>query len=511
MPLPEVKAEVSLSSPTQAVLARLQATLAARRIQAYIVGGLVRDLVLGRPTMDIDVAVVTDALVLAEDLATALKAKAVVLDEVNGVVRLLPRERDGEWQIDLSAIQGGLETDLARRDFTLDALAIDLGRLPLDSADSSMTVAIIDPMGGLSDIRNRVIRAVSHDVFIADGARLLRAVRLAAEMGFTISADTEALIRRDHLLIGAVAGERVREELLRLLSLTGTDETMAYMQELGLLTTLIPELEPSLGLEQPKEHTWDVFYHSLKSVAALDFLLRRGDWRYTPRSVLDDVPWNDELERHFEERLSPLGTHRVLTKLAALLHDVAKPQTRAVSPSGRTRFFGHPQQGAPIAAAIAERLRLSGREVWLVEAIVRHHLRPVQVSHEGEPTRRAVYRYFRDVGDAAVDTLFFSLADHLATRGPELDLTNWRAHASIVAYMLAGRAAPEVVSPARLIDGYDLQEVFGLKPGPRIGDLLEAVREAQAEGEVSDREDALAYLRRLLAREGSNQAQGKDR
>jgi poly(A) polymerase len=163
------------------------------------------------------------------------------------------------------------------------------------------------------------------------------------------------------------------------------------------------------------------------------------------------------------------------------------------------RFLGHTKEGAAIVVNILERLRFSGREIKLVETMVQHHLRPMQMSNNGLPTRRAIYRYFRDTGETGIDILFMSLADHLATRGPRLDLTQWREHAQIVEYVLTERFKEEsVVLPPKLVDGHDLINIFELSPGPRIGQLLEAVREAYASGELTTREEALDYIRKQL-------------
>jgi poly(A) polymerase len=147
-------------------------------------------------------------------------------------------------------------------------------------------------------------------------------------------------------------------------------------------------------------------------------------------------------------------------------------------------------------------LRFSNREIKLVEVMVREHLRPGQMGQGGLPTRRAIYRYFRDTGEAGIDILFLGLADHLATRGAQLNLAQWQEHAQMVEYVLAQHFEQErLVIPAKLVDGYDIMNIFGLSPGPRIGQLLEAVREAQASGEVTNREEALAYLRDRLVTE----------
>jgi poly(A) polymerase len=149
-----------------------------------------------------------------------------------------------------------------------------------------------------------------------------------------------------------------------------------------------------------------------------------------------------------------------------------------------------------------ERLRFSNREAALVETTVQHHLRPTQLSQEGLPSPRAIYRYFRDTGEAGIDILYLSLADHLATRGPLLDSANWREHTRMVEYVISQRFQDSnITAPPKLVDGRDLIDIFHLSPGPRIGRLLESVREAQASGELTSRQEALAHLRRQLATE----------
>ena len=298
-------------------------------------------------------------------------------------------------------------------------------------------------------------------------------------------------------LLADVAGERVREELLRLLAAPQDSQCLAYFDELGLLTVIIPELAQTKGVVQPKEHFWNVFDHSMNTVAAVGFLLRQGSWEYAADEVLAITPWSTALAQHFDQEVSHSSTRGLLLKLAALLHDIAKPQTKAIDADGRMRFLGHAKEGAAMTANILERLRFSGKEIKLVEIMVQHHLRPMQMSHDELPTRRAIYRYFRDTGEAGIDILFLSMADHLATRGPHLDLAQWREHARLVEYVLSHRFQGEdVVTPPKLVSGHDLLNIFGLSPGPEIGELLEAVREAQASGELTTRGEALAYIKR---------------
>ena len=415
---------------------------------------------------------------------------------------------EAQWELDFSTFRGSIEQDLARRDFTIDAMAIELRQI-VDHPDllrvkqrvsSSVRIpGLIDPFNGVDDLRRGVIRAVAETAFESDAARLLRAVRLAAELGFSIDKKTEALIRRYSYLIASVAGERVREELLRLLAIPRAEQLLLYLDELGLLTAVFPELAETKGAEQPKEHFWNVFDHSLKTVIAVDFLLRQGTWEYASGEVLAAVPWSAVLAQHFDQEVSSGSTRRLLLKLAALLHDVGKPQTKAIDAGGRMRFLGHAKEGATIAANILERLRFSAKEVKLVETVVRHHLRPGQMSQEELPSRRAIYRYFRDTGEAGIDILFLNLADHLATRGAHLNLPHWQEHAQVVEYVLSQRFEQESIAhPPKLVDGHDLIKTFGLSPGPEIGEILEAVREVQASGELTTRQEAISFIDKLL-------------
>jgi poly(A) polymerase len=496
------------------ILVKLNQFLTERQIQAYVVGGFVRDMLLERPTADIDIAIASDVFEIAPQMSAAFGGKFVVLDASNQIARVVlfrqrtsssPNEEQSnqspvreQWYIDLSSLPGGIEADLGRRDFSIDAIAIELKSL-IESPSSFRT---IDPFEGQADLRRKSLKAVKETVFEEDPVRLLRAVRLAAELGFSITEETENLMRRFFPLISRVAGERIREEFLRLLATPEAGRSMRYLDTLGLLTGIIPELEPTRGVDQPREHHWDVLNHSLETVRAAEFLLRQGKWEYGSADILNAVPWSEKLHQHFATEVSNGSTHASLLKFAALLHDISKPETRIIA-DNRLRFFGHTEQGALVATAVLERLRFSNKEIKLIELMVRYHLRPTQMSHEGMPTQRAVYRYFRDTGDASIDILFLSLADHLAARGPELELEQWKWHSGQVNYLLTECLRQEsVASPPKLLDGHDLIEIFGLKPGPEIREILESLKETQAAGEVTTRDEALYYVKnRLLYRE----------
>ncbi len=490
---------VNIPEDVLSILIGVGGFLDRRRVEAFLVGGLVRDSIIGRPTADIDIAVAADAVLTAREMADAIGGKYVLLDEERGIARVVvPALHNDRWYIDLSGFDGDIEHDLARRDFTIDAMAVNLKKM----IDSPQSVEIIDPFGGRHDIENKVIRSLSSNVFKADPARLMRAVRLAAELGCEICPETASQMQESSVLVIQVAGERIHEELLRILASCRCGRFMRLLDQLGILTALIPELEPSRNVEQPVEHHWHVLDHCLETVSSAEFLLRQGSWEYTTSAVLEEVPWTNEIEQHFTEEISAGSRRSSLMKLAALLHDVSKPETKILT-GEKIRFFGHPEQGADIAAQILQRLRFSNREISQVEMMVRYHMRPTQMSHEGLPTQRAIYRFFRDTGSTGIDILYLSLADHLAARGPGLDPEQWTWHIGQVRSILEGYyQQPRVIAPVKLLDGHDLISLFGLKPGPEIRDILESVREAQAAGEIFSREEALSYAKnRLLYRE----------
>jgi len=466
--------------------------LAKEHYPAYVVGGFVRDWLLARSTVDIDIAVKGDATSIAQKIARANKGKYVLLDESNNVARVVVTN-GRQWHLDFSSFLDNIETDLARRDFTINAMAFELQGLVSGSP------RLIDPFSGKSDLKKKLVRAVSQQIFREDAARLLRGVRLAAELSFKIDPATENIIRRDCQLAKSVPGERLREELVRMLALPGAADLVRYLDSLGLLIALIPDLDELKEAKQPKEHYWDVFNHSVETIATAEFLLREGKWKYGKDNLLAVVPWSEDINRHFDEEVSGGSNRRLLLKLGALMHDIAKPATKTVDETGRTRFLGHARDGAAVAAAILERLRFSGREIKLVENLIYHHLRPAQMANEGMPTSRAIFRYFRDTEDAGIDILFLALADYMATHGPKLDIKEWKQHNLLISFILVEQSRQKSkVLPVKLIDGHDLMDTFSLQPGRLLGELLNQVREAQAAQELSTREDALELVRKEL-------------
>ncbi len=479
------------------LLAKLRELLGERGNVCYVVGGFVRDGLMGRTNSDIDVVVAGDAPLVASEVAKSFGTRVVPLDEVNQVARIVLPQAGGHWHLDFATMRGSIEEDLGSRDFTINALALNLA----DIRGGWSQVRVIDPLGGYRDLSSRTVRAASEASFQQDPARLLRAVRLAATLGFSIDPTTEALMQRDHELVTTVAAERLRDELCYILETPRAYHSFRYLDRLGLLDPIMPELAATKGAAQPKEHFWDVFDHSLETVAAVERLLRQESGEKEDE-LLTLVPWSPDIARHFARQVGAGPTRGSLLKLAGLLHDIGKPATKTIEQNGRMRFLGHAQLGAAMVVGLMERLRFSNRETKMVQLMIEHHMRPGYLVAQEMPSRRAIYRYFRDTAEVGIDTLFLALADHLATRGPTLDLDEWHRHAETTQYVLSKWFQEQAtVVPPKFIDGHTLIDKLGLAPGPQIGELLEAVREAQAAGEISTAEEALNFVTKRLGRE----------
>lgn len=475
----------------------------------WLVGGAIRDAALGRPFGDLDLAC-ADARALAARLARTFKGTLVTLDEANAVYRLVlaPTKAKVIKQIDIAGLQGkSITEDLARRDFTLNAAALELtGMIPASLAQS----AFIDPRSGLKDLAAGILRADIEENLTDDPLRLLRAFRIAAQLGLSIEEKTLKAIRRRSRLIQKPAPERVAAELLMLLAVPGASAWLKTLDEHGMLTALFPELEPSRRCAVDYYGAGGVLTHTLEVCARVDFLLT--NLRATYPALAGD------LQKHIAGRGGP--PFRALLLLSALLHDVAKPMTAKLI-DGRLRFFEHDIKGAAETEKILRRLRLSREQIGTASAIVRHHLRPGHLAASGPLTERAIYRFFRDLGPDAPGLLLVCWGDHasylpearlkrllkISTSDPKrsdlaslnpADARKTVQHLQLVSTLLRRwRDLSRAPAPERLLDGRDIMKALKIPPGPRIGELLERVREAQAEGEVRDRDGALALISRL--------------
>jgi poly(A) polymerase/tRNA nucleotidyltransferase (CCA-adding enzyme) len=465
----------ALGAAIRGALADLAALLGPAG-QAWLVGGAVRQALVGEPVEELDVAVPSGAIVLGRALADRRGGGFAVLDEERGVCRV-----PGPPPVDLADFRGPtLEADLHGRDVTVNALAVSVVALVASGA-----AVVEDPTGGLEDLAARRLRLCSPRAMADDPVRVLRAVRLALRPGWRLGKEVPGAARAAAPALIDVSAERVRDEIAAILGDPGSARGLRMLDRLGAMAALFPESGPMREASQPEPHRFDVWEHSLRAVEAADAIVAH------PGTL---GPHAGAAAEHLAEEMGDGLTRAHLLKLAALLHDVAKPETRSVA-EGRIRFIGHEVVGAARAGEVARRLRLSGRAVATVERLVRHHLRPMHLAQSGEITRRARYRLHRDLGADARGLVILALADAAAVRGEEPAAVWAGPGGSVLRALMGGMAeAEEQAATPPLLRGKDVMEAFGLGPGPTVGRLLARAREAQALGLVSSREEALGYL-----------------
>ncbi len=485
-------------------LKQIHTIAAARGVQVWTVGGAVRDALLERPVHDWDFAVNQDALELARAVGDALGGAYFPLDTERGTGRVILAAKDGaRLELDFAVLRGpDLETDLTVRDFTINAMALD------------ETGALVDPLGGEADLKANLIRATSENAFQNDPLRMLRATRLEAELGFEIEPQTAAWIRRDAPLLTLPSAERLRDEFVRGMAIPGAVAYLQHLDELGLLLYVAPEAESLKGITQSLPHRFDVWRHTLITVDTMEMVVAAvtGALLQPRPHILADTPpaaWGDiarmlsqfsgDIREHLAVELCDGRDRALLLKLAALLHDVGKSETWSEGADGRIHFYGHEPAGARIAAARLRRLCFSRDEWKRIHTIVEGHLRPPHLARANKVTRRAIYRYFRATGDAGVEIVLLSLADHLATWGSNLQEQRWARRLEVAELLLSHyfERREETIAPPPLVSGHDLMTALDLEAGPEIGRLIEALREAQAAGELQTREEALALASQM--------------
>ncbi|NJD60616.1 MAG: HD domain-containing protein, partial [Anaerolineae bacterium] len=407
-------------------------------------------------------------------------------------------------KVDISRYQADdLFGDLRGRDFTMNAMAVDIHRLQ----------ALIDPLGGAADLVSRSLRACSPSAFLSDPVRILRAVRFSINLELKIVPDTLSWMRAavDHL--PEVSPERIRDELFRILVSRHPGSSIRIFDKLGILVHTFPEVCQLKGVQQSSPHVLDAWNHTLSVLDRLEDLLEVLSITYEPDRaetlllglvVMKLGRYRQQIKEHFTNSLNPDRPQRGLLFLSALYHDIGKPSSQSTDECGKIRFLGHEQLGGRMVRQRGEALRLSSLEIERLVTIVNNHMRPSLLSHEAEPPgRRAVYRFFRDTGAAGVDICLLSLADVLATYGPILPPERWSRHLEVVRMLLEAwwEAKEERIFPTPLINGNELMAELDISPGPLIGDLLEAIQEAQFSHEVTTRQEAISLAEKLVSEE----------
>lgn len=472
----------------------------------YLVGGVVRDVYMRRPVHDLDLVALTDGQPIARRIANTLGGAYYPLDASRGIGRAIIESDGVPFTIDVAQARGpDLHADLVDRDFTVNALATPLDQLEM----------IIDPTDGLTDLSRQLVRQCSPHSISNDPVRMLRAVRISLSHGFHLTAETKAAIRENLPNLNNISEERIRDEFFKLLGGPRPHAALTILSVLGILDVLLPETSALMGVTQSPPHIYDVWRHTVGVVESMGqvfsvFGQRRDDettanfgmgtFKFAVNHLYRDIQTHLAATQWPNDR-----SHRALLILAALAHDIGKPSTRSVGDDGKIHFYRHEDVGADMVAAWGRRLALSNDEIDRLKTIVFHHLRPAQLARESSISRRSKYRFWHDVGVAGVDICLLSVADQLGKYGPTLPQDFWLKFVDNLRDLLEGyfQEQETLVAIKPLINGNDLIQQLGLQPSRQLGQLIEALREAQALQQFSTPAEALNWARDWLANIGS--------
>ncbi|MBD3246436.1 MAG: HD domain-containing protein [Candidatus Omnitrophica bacterium] len=461
-------------------LSRISSVLRDKKTEGWLVGGFLRDafLEISRPLVDFDFCLSSHTGASAREIARRIDGRFLVLDTTNETYRVVKKRRGRVYTYDFSRMRGeDIAEDLARRDFTINMLAVSLTARPR---------RLVDVHGSRKDLRQGLIRALSAEVFRADPLRILRAYSFMARYSFRIEAITRRVARETGPMLTEVSGERLQEELYKIFAAPTASPAVKLMSEDRVLDHIIPEVSAARGVHQGGYHHLDVWRHSLEAFTKCEQLWKRKFCRHPKISG-------------YLKRTVGAGHSRLQTvKFACLLHDLGKPEAKEITPR-RTIFHTHEKIGAGHVENICRRLRISQKETEALKKLVYWHLRPGYLADQHLPSQRALYRFGRDAGEETVAVLVLSLADWRATRGPLVDTKKRQRHERIMVQLIEYYLREKEKKPLpKLLDGHLLMRLFRLRPSPLVGEILRAVEEEQKIGTVSTRDQAEEFAREFI-------------
>lgn len=480
----------------------------------YLVGGSIRDAMLGlTEEHDLDFVLDDESVrPVARRVADSLHGAFYMLDDDRHTARVIVQSAKGqEVVLDFSAFRAeNLEGDLRGRDFTINAMSMDL----------FAPDRIIDPLGGAQHLHDKQLVVCSPSSFLDDPVRVLRAIRFALNLELKIDKPTYNLMQQAVIFLPNVSVERQRDEVFKILSGEKISTAVRLMERAGILSIVFPELGALKGVQQSSPHVLDVWDHTLATLQELEKIIHVLTGAYYEGSA-DNLRlgmatmllgrFRQNFSQHLNQSLSSNRSIRGLLYLGALYHDIAKPVVQQVNEEGRIRFFEHDLIGGRMLEERAKALALSQVECrWLSQFVAGHMRVNHLVRTDHSPSKRAIYRYFHELDELGVDVCLFSMADLLATYRTTLPQERWKRELETCRALLeAWWQKPETIRPVRLINGNDLQNELSLESGPVIGELLELVRELQAIGEISTRQQALDACRQWLMNRNAGSEQEK--
>ena len=437
--------------------------------EGYLVGGIIRDFLTGKSSVDRDIAI-KGAEEFAHKIAEKFDGTFITLDSVNKIYRVVLPDKTNF--LDISEIEGNsIEEDLKRRDFTINAIAYDL-----------KNDKFIDTTGGINDLENKVLRHISGKNFEEDPLRVLRGFRFFSTTGFKMTKELEREIKKYAHLIHNPAPERINYELMKLFGGQYAAETLIKMDEFGILEMLFPFVKEMKQVPPNTHHHLDLLHHVIETVNQIEI-------QYA------------NLEGEVKEHLQKVdfgGFPRINhLKLAGFMHDIGKYSCWTIEENGRHRFIQHADVGAELAVPYLKKMKFSKKQIEYITNMIKNHIYPSNVIASPDLSDKIMMRYIRKMEDNVIDNIILAKADRLSARGievtEEMVENNLNGLDRLLKFYLEKK---ETLKPLpKLLDGKEIMDIIGIQPSPELGKIIEALKEAQLNGEVVTKDDAVKFIR----------------
>ena len=440
--------------------------------EGYLVGGSVRDFLMGKGfSLDRDIAI-KNAENFAQKLAKQFDATFIVLDEENKIFRLVLKDKIN--YLDISEIQGNsIEEDLLRRDFTINAIAYDLKE-----------EKFLDTTDGIKDIETKTLSHIKDENFSDDPLRVLRAFRFQAVTGFEFSEGLKLAIEKFIPLAMNPAKERIMYEIMKLFGGNFASKSLLMMDDYGLLETIFPNVVEMKKVTPNTHHHLDLFHHVVETVRNIEELYLNG---------------TKDIQEHLDQ--TDFGGFPRINhlKVAGFLHDLGKFSTWTIEESGRHRFIKHDDVGAKMCQPLLKDLKFSKKQIEYISTMIKNHIYPSNVIVAPDLNEKVMMRYLRKMGADVIDNIILAKADRLSARGPaitdEIVKENLDGLDKLLKFYLEKK---ETLKPLpKLLDGFEVMQIMNIKQSPLLGKILNELKEAQINGDVVTKEDAIEFVKKV--------------
>lgn len=443
----------------------------------YLVGGAVRDFIMNKVSYDRDLIVLDmDAKIFAKKLNEIFNSTLIVLDEENKIYRLVLKDSENihnPEMIDVTnPIENSLERDLMRRDLTINAIAANI-----------RTLEVVDLFGGIADIINKKLNHIDDVNFVDDPLRLLRVYRFQAVLGFELGADTINAVCRYSDLIAKPARERVLYELMKLFSGNYSDLALLNMNKTWILEEIFPVVKEVKQVPPNTHHHLDLLHHSIETVKQIQLLYEKAD---------------DKIKAHLDKYDFGGFSRLAHLKLAGFLHDIGKFSTWTIDKdTGRHRFIKHDDVGSKMAISLLKDLTCSKKQIAYVSDMIKNHIYPSALMCDKETNEKAMMRYLRKLGDNVIDNIILAKADRLSARGEAVSdemVENNLANLDMLLNFYFN-SLDKLAPLPKLLDGKEIMDILNIKPGQELGKIINSLHEAQQDGEVTTKDEAVRFVK----------------